>query len=197
MSEQRTITVYNFDELSSEAKDRVCQWFNSDGYHFAEEALDSLKKLAEHFNGKLVNWSIDLDCYSRSSASFRMPDIGYGEFARLLGELGTYDPTTLRGNGDCKLTGVCSDEWAIDGLREAFAAYMPPDESTERFDADGDELDDWDLMSSEDVTELMQSAFHNWLKIANEDWEYQCSEEYVKENCEANDYMFYENGELA
>src|SRR5438105_1164258 len=106
MPREKTITVYKFAELSEAAKtyakERSAEAF---GYSWSEEAFDSLKKLAEHFDGRLVNWSVDFFEGSASSAEFDMPEeMAEGEIRRRLEVLGSYNRKTLKGYGDCKLT---------------------------------------------------------------------------------------------
>ena len=189
-------TSYNYSELSSDAKERVAEWLNEEGYVWAGEAMDTLNALAKHFGGKVADWSIDWSNPSYSSVSFLMPEIGYWEFSHLLSELGAVSAETGKGVGDCKLTGVCFDEDAIDGLRAAFASLPVPDE-TGRYDEDGDEIDDWDVIESADVSELMQAAWWELSLACRDDYESQWSEEYVADMCEANGYQFFANGDVA
>lgn len=99
------------------------------------------------------------------------PEVG-GETRRLLKQLGTYDPVTLKGHGECKLTGYCGDESAIDGFREAFFG------------------------GERDLNALMQAAFDTWLAAAQADCADQYTDEQFSENCEANDYWFYADGRM-
>ncbi len=64
------------------------------------------------------------------------------------------------------------DEGAIDGFRIAFHA------------------------GERDLGELMMAAFRSWLKEAQSDCEWQYKDEAFGEMCDANDYEFYESGEL-
>ena len=83
-----------------------------------------------------------------------------------------HNKQTLHGNGDCKLTGYCADEDAIDGFRITFRT------------------------GETDLETLMNAAFETWLKAAQSDARYQFSTEGYAEHCEANRYEFYENGRL-
>src|SRR5438445_9084571 len=122
MPREKTVTVYKFSELSDAAKTYAKeQYAERFGYSWSEEAFDSLKKLAEHFDGRLVNWSVDFFDGSDSSAEFEMLDeMPEKEIRRRLETLGSYDRKTLKGDGECKLTGYVADEDAIDGFRFAF-----------------------------------------------------------------------------
>lgn len=174
MARSKQITVYSFDELSDTAKEHARQQYAQLGYNWADESLDSLKALAKHFGGKLSNWSIDFFNSSPSSATFEMPEMEVEEIKSLLDELGSFNPDTLRGNGDCKLTGYCADEAAIDGFRKAFMRY-----------------------GITDLTELMDEAFSTWLKEAQSDCEYQFSDEATSEASVANNWEYDVNGDLA
>lgn len=170
----RTIKVYDYSELSDSAKENARQQQAAAiGYSWASEAMESIQGLARHFGGQMDDWEIDWFNCSQSFAHFDMPEMDREEIAALLGELGTYNPETLKGNGDCKLTGYCLDEDAIDGFRAAFMA------------------------GESDLRKLMDAAFDTWLKAAQADCEGEYSDEQFAENCEANGYGFYENGELA
>lgn len=171
----KEVKVYQFSELSDTAKGRAKDDFAADmGYSWSAEWLASLKSLAEHFDAKLSNWSIDWFAGSHSSADFALPDdMSEEEIGERIGRLGTYNAETLSGNGDCVLTGFCMDEDAIDGLRIAWHE------------------------GERSLDSLLQAAFRSLLKAAQADCEDQYSDERFAEMCNANDYEFYENGELA
>jgi hypothetical protein len=171
----RTIqtAILKFEELSDEAKQKAKYDYAADcGYSWGDEAFESLKALAAHFDGKLKDWSIDY-FGGPSHCSFDMPEMSPKDIRAKLKELGTYNKQTGRGNGDCKLTGVCFDEDCIDGFRLAFRA------------------------GERDLTELMDAAFDSWLKTVQADCEYQYSDEAFQEHCEANGYEFEEDGTFA
>ncbi len=193
----RTIekTIYKFSELSESAKEKaIADAQNANGYAWSHEAKSSIKKLAEHFGGKVLDWQIDyFDC-SPSSMEFRMPDLQddflnyesdgtpehdaqWKEWAKKvienkLAALGSFNPETLKGKGDCVLTGYCADEDAIDGFRIAF---------------NEGELN---------LEKLMQAAFESWLEACQADCADYYSEAQFSEHCDSNEYEFYENGEL-
>lgn len=171
---ETTVKLFTFQELSASAKERAkYEYFASIGYCWGDEAMDSIKALAAHFDGTMNNWGIDWANCSHSFAEFRMPEMTEKEIREKLKELGTYNRKTGKGNGDCKLTGYSADEDAIDGFRIAFR-------NGER-----------------DLRELMNEAFYSWLKAGQADFEWQQTEEQFAETCDANDYEFYEDGELS
>lgn len=177
-----TFNVYKFSELSEKAKSRAkYDHFASVGYSWDNEAMGSIKALAAHFNGKVSDWQIDWWENSYSSMKFDMPDM---EFAmepeeqipfieKRLAALGDYDPETLKGTGECKLTGVCFDEDAIDGFRIAFVKDK-----------------------ESDLNKLMQAAFGSWLKACQADAIDATSDENYSELSDANDYKYTEDGKL-
>lgn len=167
--------VYEYDELSDAAKERAREWYrngtaSNEGYSWADDAIASLKALAEHFGGKLSEYSIDFFNCSHSDASFDMPELDHYDIATRLTALGSFNPETLCGHGDCKLTGYCADEDAIDGFRKAWHA------------------------GERDLGKLMKAAFDTWLKAAQADCEYQFGDEQIAETIRANEYTFTEDG---
>lgn len=197
-------TVYQFDELTDKAKQRaVNDHYDNVGYPWSAEALKSLSALAEHFGGKMTDYSIDwTGCCSHSWAKFDMPDaedignnnlpdhihraIGTSDateedvkaaydkwLSDKLAALGTYDPQTLKGHGDCKLTGFCMDESAIDGFRAAFVA------------------------GETDLEKLMQAAFETWHSDGVDDFNGMQEFDEFSETADANEYWFHSNGKLA
>ena len=168
------LTLYRFDELPSDkAKQRAVDDYAAlFGYTWADEAIDSLRKLAEHFGGKMADYSIDYFKCSYSSATFGMPDLEPDEIERLLARLGGFNPETLRGLGDCVLTGYCADESAIDGFRQAFHR------------------------GERDLSKLMASAFDSWLEDAQADCASFYSFEQFAEHSDANDYEYTASGKF-
>lgn len=165
------IKVYRFDELSDEAKEKAKQdhaalW----GYAWQDEALASLKALAEAFGAKLRDYEVDFFNSSHSGAKFDAPNLSRREIKKILAGLGSYDPKTLQGHGDCKLTGFCMDEDALDGFRRAFEG------------------------GESDLDALLQAGFDSWLKGAQDDCKGQYEDEQFADHCEANGYEFNEDG---
>jgi hypothetical protein len=170
------VTVYKFLELPEKVREKVKEKFSShSGYFWSEEAIESLEALAKHFDGKLKDYSIDFFAGSYSNAIFEVPDepLSKKEIAKRLKALGTYDKKTLKGHGDCKLTGVCHDEDAIDGFRRAF------------------------FQGEENLERLLQAGFRTWLKASQNDAEHEYSDEGFSETAEANEWEYFEDGRLA
>ena len=170
----KTVKLFKFCELSEVGKDKAKMDMAIMGYSWADEALESIQELAKHFGGRVKNYSIDWFKSSCSSMSFDMPeDMTKTEIRKRLRDLGKYNRKTGRGLGECKLTGFCMDEDAIDGFRAAFKDGVT------------------------DLNELMQAAYETWLRAAQDDCAYQFSDETFSEMCEANNYEFTEDGSMS
>jgi len=167
------VKVYKFSELSTAAKERARTMFAAQGYHYEQEAFESLKKLAEHFGSKLVSWEVHFAACSHSSAKFaEAPEYTSTELGDLIDELGEYSPESFKGTGECVLTGYCMDESAIDGLRIAYFA------------------------GERDIDRLLQAGFATWLADCQADFASTLEDDYLVEHCEANGYEFDKDGEL-
>lgn len=168
-----SIPILKFEELSRKAKDKAkYEYQSSEGYLYADDALASLDALAERFDGEIKDWSIDWFNTSHSNIEFDMPELEDEEVLRRLNELGSYDKKTLKGHGDCVLTGYCADESAIDGFRQSFHA------------------------GERNLNSLMQAAFKTWLADAQSDCEAFYEDNTFAEHCDANNYEFYETGKM-
>lgn len=175
----RTITknVYQFSELSDEAKQTALEKnAETEEYFWGRDAITSLEKFAEHFNCTLKNYQIDWTEKYRNEVKFDVPeyvqDWTEKELKAQILSMGKFNKKTLKGIGECKFTGVCFDEDAADGAREAF------------------------FKGERDIKEILYAGYESWYKSCNADYEYQLSEEGYAEHCEANDYEFYEDGEM-
>ena len=173
----RTIVrIYKFSELSDKAKEAAKQEYREAfGYAWSSESLNSLEALAKHFDGKMVDYQIDWFGNDLSRADFEMAEMPPDDIAAKLAELGTFDPETLEGYGDCKLTGYCHDESAIDGFRKAFQGPR---------------------RGVTNLHTLMYAAFKSWLAACQEDCKDQFSDEQFDETCEANNWEFRADGTL-
>jgi hypothetical protein len=172
MSTTRSIEVFSYDELSPEAQAEARDWFRvRTEFLRADEYLASIEALAAHFGGRVKDYELDWsNSTTPSSMEFEMPDMDPAEIEARLNQLGSFDPETLRGHGDCKLTGMCYDENAIDGFRRAF------------------------FKGETDLESLMQAAFDSWIESAHKDYDYDQSDEAVAETIQANDFRFTAEG---
>lgn len=168
------IKLYSFNELSKDAQETAIENVreNITDYYHDRDALNSLKEFAKHFNSELKGWEIDFFNTSFSSVKFaEVEEMEESELKELIMQMGEFNPETLKGLGDCKFTGVCFDEDAADGARKAFFA------------------------GERDVNEILQAGFNTWLKSVHADTDFLTSDEGIKEEIEANEYDFTEDGE--
>lgn len=159
--------VYTFDELNDQAKQKAMEWYRlMTSYSWSQEAIDSLNKMTERFGGKIKDYSIDFYDNSYSSIDFDMPEMEEAEIKEILDTLGNFNPDTLKGLGDCVLTGVCFDEAVIDGFRQAW------------------------YKGERNLDKLMQAGFKTWLEDCQSDALSQLEDEQVAESIRANEYDF-------
>lgn len=161
-----TAKAYRFSELSDKAQTKVIHWFMEDGYHLGDEALETIKRMAQAFDGKLTDYSIDWFGGHYSNVEFDMPDYDKEDIAACFRRL------DAREDKSCPLTGVFFDISAIEEARKAF---------------------DKGVFS---LTELMQIAADAVIDDAQKDCEASFTPEVMAENCEANDYWFDEHGRM-
>jgi hypothetical protein len=171
----KTINVYTFAELSPKAKDKVRYQYEIDlggaNWYRGDEYISSLKALTRFFDGVLRDYELDWSGDGHSYATFDMPELDEKEIRERLASLGSYNKHTLKGKGDCKLTGMGCDEDAIDGFRRAFIKN-----------------------GEQDLESLMQEAYKTWMEAAKAEYAWDFSDEGLKENCDANGDEFTEDG---
>ncbi len=175
----KTIQVFKYNELSDSAKSNArIAVSNLYGFMHEGEAIETLKELAEAFRGSIDQYEIDWsNSICHSTMSFKLPDeyeMSEEEIKEILDSLGEYNPKNLKGVGDCKLTGVCYDEDAIDGFRIAWHE------------------------GERELPKLMEAAFRSLMKVCNADYEafYDDDEDAFSDFTESNDLEFLENGEI-
>lgn len=170
------ITLYSFSELSEEAKKRAVENHAINAQFMGgDEAIETIEKIAEYFGSKLTRYEIDwTGCCSYSSALFDTDGIELSEkeLKKLIKGMGSYNKETLKGNGDCKFTGVCYDEDFADGARKAF------------FDGE------------RDLSKILEAGFRSLLKSCANEYEHELSEEAYSEQCEANETQFTKSGNI-
>ena len=173
----RTITpkpynVYTFDELSSEAKERAIEHFQTsseDLYGWSQENVDSLKVFADRAGFKVRDWSIGLCSYSYVKIDAADEPVIDSEY---LGRSDAEWREFVKECEDCKLTAYWCDGVLARPLAEAL------EDPEARFD------------------KTMQECVDAWTKAYVEDLEYTYSAEAIAEMIEANGYEFTEEGRM-
>jgi hypothetical protein len=181
------IKVYQFDELSDEAKEFAHKKHNDSTIEFfwTDDWIASLKKGIAHFGFKLANYNIDTLSAARSDLTIKSQynqeeeELSgdrlwtYLHNAQLLTYICQYD--RIRKNlldGNCPFTGYCGDEDFLDPVREFIEKPT----------------------SSTTFKDLIEACAEKLLQGLQNDCEYQQSLEFFKEECESNDTYFTEDG---
>ena len=172
--EQKTIQVYKYEELSDDAKETALNsHIESNDFDFLEESL------TEYLKELLTEAKID----------------GEAELS--------YSLSCCKGDG-VSFTGNFEYKGVNISVTRNNSHYVHS--NSVDIEAEADEDDDDDLKNDliEAVTDEAEAEFKEIFKeicdkiekVGYSEIEYQNSEESFKENCEANEYTFRENGEM-
>lgn len=215
-----TIRLYDYDELSNEAKKRAYKdWLSKDHeYFWDDEARDTLKKLEEEFGIEVSRWSYDScshDCGTIRFKKWNDDQLALaGERARaflwnnfgyllLTGRYYSKFHGTKHAHsrfwfdrvydGTCPLTGVSFDCDALDPLAYFCFGVKWDEKAKKRVMVPHDERWRWKSTTVEDV---LRDCVDSLLEAAQKDYEYQRSEESFEEFCLGNDVMFDRFGRI-
>ena len=213
-----TIRLFDYDELSDEAKKKAHEdWLSQGHEHFwGGEVRDTLKKLEEEFGIEVTRWSYDSCSYDCGTIRFenwnddqlaltgeRARAFLWNNFGHLLltGRYYSKFHGTKHAHskfwfdrvydGTCPLTGVCFDNDALDPLAYFCFGVKWDEKAGKRVMVPHDERWRW---RSTTVEEIIRACVDSLFKSAQQDCEYQDSEEHFAEMCEANDWTFEEDG---
>jgi len=178
--------VYSFNELNETAQQTAIDNYrdsNNDGYFWGDDVINSVNKGLEHFGAELKHYSIDWDNINGCSWKIEFPSNSELSYIRLFKYLNNQNMLTYFNkyskkyenllDGNCPFTGVCFDEDFLDNIREFVA--MPKDITFE---------------------ELLEDAVYNCFNAGCKDFEYQQSDESIKETLLENDNQYLSNGKL-
>lgn len=224
-----TVKLYDYDELSEEAKKKAHEdWLSRGHEHFCGgEVRDTLKKLEEEFGIEVTRWSYDSCSYDVGTIWFerynddqlalagdRARAFLWSNFGHLLMQPRTHYYMKIGGklrncvgensrkykskvffdrvyDGTCPLTGVCFDNDALDPLAYFCFGVKWDEKAKKRVMVPHDERWRW---KSTTVEEVIRDCVDSLFESAQRDCEYQDSEEYFAEMCEANNWTFEEDG---
>lgn len=164
------INLYKFDELSEEAQ---------------QKALEKLWDLNVHHGW----WKFTYEDANNIGLDITDFDLYRKE---IRGEF-NYSPyevaqDILNDHGDtCETYRIAQD--FLNKWNPVFADYL--DETSENFESYGLENEMQDMEN-----DFLKELLTEYLSILSKEYEYQTSEEAIKESIEANEYDFTENGEL-
>lgn len=173
----KSVTVYQYAELSDKAKEKAREWYRSSGecYHWGEENIASLKAFAEWFN-------IEIKCYSLGGSDNRDNHVKAelncdDNLLELSGvRLWKYMQNQMvlpKLDGDCPFTGYGLDENLLDPIRSFIKRPVIG-------------------MTWRGIIKECLDAFVT-AYVADVDYAY--SDEAVTENIEANEYEFTVDGD--
>ena len=165
-------TVYKFDELTEEGKRKAIENLYDINVDF--DWWGSTYDDAETIGCKITEFDIDRGSYCRLTC----PDAH--ETARLI----------VENHGEMCDTRKLADEYLKDHDKIIDEAEK---------DEDGELSDEYavDKLLDEIEKEFARALGEEYLSILRQEYEYQTSEEVIKETIEANDYDFLDNGKLA
>jgi hypothetical protein len=176
--------TFDYAELSEEAKETSFETWrdNRQEWDWIDENIDSLKAFANHFDVELKDYSLG---GQGEGVFFQVNDeMENLEYVRLWKYLKNHNyehvsynhvigcnPKTTTIYDSCPFTGYCLDETLLDNIK----TFLERPYKTTFYD-------------------LIDSCFDKWLKDCRADMEHQTSEEYFKEEVDANEYKFLEDG---
>ena len=184
-----TETTFTLDQLPARIQQVVIEtWRNNDSFPWADEWVNSLSKF-ENLTGFIGvrDWSVG---YPRNHVDFTIENRGYwrstkGESDEWADEMRglrlwkflrrTYGWALRR--GDCPLTGYCGDEAILKPIREAIAAHPR-------------------TLARTTLRDILTDCFSSWVWGYENDIEYWHSDECIREDIEAGEYRFNEDGEI-
>jgi len=187
------ITLYKFNELSSEAQETaINKWRESDtDYFFASDNEASLKAFTEIFPIKVNNWSYDAYSHSESSqyngeadhqtlSGPRLMAFIHNNYGNMLYPAKTYRlksgktrKSRIIKDTEMTMTGYYMDNVLLDPIYDFLKGNV-----------------------NIDFEDLLESCVYAWGKACQADCYYQQTPEYIKETIEANDYDFTIEGEI-
>ena len=231
-----TIRLYDYDELSLEAKKRALgEWKSEDIENFhGREVNDTLEKLQKELGIEVARWEYtphyhdsgffrfvhytddQLALVGRRAQAFlwnkfahlvlqpkkqwyskhqdgRVDLRGYlrfdGDWTNMYRESKIFFDRTY--DGTCPLTGVCFDNDALDPLVYFCLGVEWDEKAKKRVMIPQSKRAKWAMTTVEDV---LRACVDSLLKTAQDDWNYQFTEEYFAEHARNNEFMFDENG---
>lgn len=182
---KRCFDVYSIDVHPH--PERVFDWIRQNWDvtdWLLDEYVGSLRGFCKHYDLTLADWSISATGHRSEFVKITIPDeIAEMSGVRLWKYLQRHYSTyhcQFTGQqrdalaGGCPFTGMIYDEDALDPMREFIRR---PDSRTWR--------------------ELVDDCVASLIQALHREAEYRYSDEALREDCEANDYLFYERGAIA
>lgn len=182
----KTVNVYKYEELSETAKDKVKQWLNED---IEDLTATLISDLYEHFCFPHAKLSYSLNSCQGDGVSFTGTWVGE--------ELKAIFDKAYDNNVPSEVTKIIP-YLALNIIR---IDNRYSHEGTVITELSHDWYDEEHIAIIEQVEEVIDSYRHDICKnledIGYTEIDDRNSDDFMELQCEANDYEFYENGELA
>jgi hypothetical protein len=176
---QKEITVFKYDELNDKAKETARNnWLSDiplDTDFLNDEFIEDLKAIGIYADSKELNWSAERgrDWFFSIWKCASIED--FKLFVKY-----------------CKKQG-----YKIDLRKRKYKDAYPSIETQHFAGSRSENYISLDYETEEEMTQALQDKYEEFLKRAEAEYEYETSEEYIKENFEANEYEFDEYGNFA
>lgn len=179
-------TVYKFNELSEKAQQNVLDTFrHNQDYPWIYDNKACLDMFVKSFPFvEISNWEYGYRNYIDFVITNDLEDLAGVRLWKWLKnnfhdivytDYGKASPHATKSVFEsCPLTGYCVDDDLLQPLRDFLTR---PKQSVTLYT-------------------LIQDCLTAWMQACNNDYEYWQSEEAIKDDIDANDYEFYDNGEL-
>lgn len=185
----KVINLYSFSELSEEAKERAIEHYRySERDYFFDDEIESIIKGLDFFGFKTMDYSVDYSSAARSSFSITNTNefdednlIGVRLWKWLKNQKGSIIPAYGEKykykdvyESSCPFTGYYMDEVLLDTFRNFLKSPN----------------------SRKSLNDLIEEAIEACLYAIQQDYEYQNTDEYIKEELENMGEVFNEDGSL-
>lgn len=173
---ERTIKLYQFDELDDRARERAREWYRQGiEYDWGSDNVASLKAFADWFQVRIRDYSLGGSDNRSQGVKYELccDDNLLGLSGVRLWKYFQNNPHMLPDlSGSCPFTGYYMDETLLNPIR---AFLDKPTEGTT-------------------YEELIKDSIDEFCHAYAQDVDYQYSDEAVDESIEANEYTFLECG---
>lgn len=196
---------YKYEQLSDEAKSNVRSWLNGDNLYwedyFQEDLASFINEKLKSYNATSNDLKIDWDGYDRCTIDLKKGRSYWPAFdtilvdcaKQVLKDLPTFkeDPTLLEdwareAASDMYYSGGYFETYSglndIDGYDGYGLSYKISDLCTEAYE--------------EKIKPILEDVSRDCTNFAEKQEEYFYSDEYAKETCDANEYLFDEDGNI-
>lgn len=197
---------YRFEQLSDEAKEKVKQWINQedswDHETYIEEFSWILNRDFKEYTVTIQDLDWDFDNYNRCTVDLKQERKYWPAFSNILTECAKQ---VLKDLPKFKDNPEVLEDWSREAASDMYY------DGNGRFDTysglvDIDGYDGYGL--SYKISDLCDDAYEEKIKpvleqirtsfekVVQDHIDYEWSDEYVQDTCEANEYLFDENGNL-